>query len=103
MILALQVALAVAYALLAHAASVGSARAALAALLVLVALVLVAPLAHRRPWAWILAPLLALGAWALHRAFPEAKLEFIGDAGHASSEPGIIDSLIRATDWAAQK
>lgn len=44
----------------------------------------------------------ASGAWALHRAFPEAKLEIIGDAGHASSEPGIIDSLIRATDWAAQ-
>ncbi len=41
------------------------------------------------------------GAWALHRAWPEAKLEVIGDAGHASTEPGIIDSLIRATDWAA--
>lgn len=41
------------------------------------------------------------GAWSLHRAWPEAKLEIIGDAGHASSEPGIIDSLVRATDWAA--
>jgi proline iminopeptidase len=41
------------------------------------------------------------GAWALHRAFPEARLDLIGDAGHASSEPGIVDSLIRATDWAA--
>ena len=41
------------------------------------------------------------GAWSLHRAWPEAKLDIIGDAGHASSEPGIIDSLIRATDWAA--
>lgn len=40
-------------------------------------------------------------AWSLHRAWPEAKLEVIGDAGHASSEPGIIDSLVRATDWAA--
>lgn len=68
MILALQAGLAVAYALLAHAASAGNVRAALAALLVLVALVLVAPLAHRRWWAWGLAPLLAVGAWALHRA-----------------------------------
>jgi proline iminopeptidase len=41
------------------------------------------------------------GAWSLHRAWPEARLEIIGDAGHASSEPGIIDSLVRATDWAA--
>jgi len=41
------------------------------------------------------------GAWALHRAWPEAKLDIVPDAGHASSEPGIIDSLIRGTDWAA--
>lgn len=41
------------------------------------------------------------GAWALHRAWPEARLEVIGDAGHASTEPGIVDSLVRATDWAA--
>jgi proline iminopeptidase len=41
------------------------------------------------------------GAWALHRAWPEAKLDIVPDAGHASTEPGIIDSLIRATDWAA--
>ena len=41
------------------------------------------------------------GAWALHRAWPEAKLDIVGDAGHASSEPGIIDSLVRGTDWAA--
>ncbi|MFJ6023751.1 prolyl aminopeptidase [Brevundimonas sp. NPDC092305] len=39
--------------------------------------------------------------WALHRAWPEAKLEIVKDAGHASSEPGIIDSLVRGTDWAA--
>ena len=31
----------------------------------------------------------------------EAKLDIVGDAGHASSEPGIIDSLVRGTDWAA--
>lgn len=41
------------------------------------------------------------GAWALHRAWPEAKLDVVPDAGHASTEPGIVDSLIRATDWAA--
>lgn len=41
------------------------------------------------------------GAWALHRAWPEARLDIVPDAGHASSEPGIIDSLVRATDWAA--
>jgi proline iminopeptidase len=40
-------------------------------------------------------------AWALHRAWPEAKLDIVPDAGHASSEPGIVDSLVRATDWAA--
>lgn len=40
-------------------------------------------------------------AWSLHRAWPEAKLDIVPDAGHASTEPGIIDSLIRATDWAA--
>lgn len=42
------------------------------------------------------------GAWRLHKAFPEAKLEIIGDAGHASTEPGIIDALVRATDEAAK-
>jgi proline iminopeptidase len=41
------------------------------------------------------------GAWALHKAWPEATLDVVPDAGHASSEPGIVDSLIRATDWAA--
>ncbi len=42
------------------------------------------------------------GAWALHRAWPEARFEVIGDAGHASTEPGIIDGLIRATDAAGR-
>ena len=41
------------------------------------------------------------GAWALHRAWPEAHLDIVGDAGHASSEPGIVDSLVRGADWAA--
>lgn len=37
-------------------------------------------------------------AWELHRAWPEAELEIIPDAGHAATEPGILDALIRATD-----
>ncbi len=39
-----------------------------------------------------------LNAWDLHKAWPEAKLEIIPDAGHASGEPGITDALIRASD-----
>ena len=37
-------------------------------------------------------------AWDLHRAWPEAELEIIPAAGHAASEPGIVDALVRATD-----
>jgi proline iminopeptidase len=37
-------------------------------------------------------------AWDLHKAWPEAKFEVIKDAGHAASEPGTTDALIRATD-----
>jgi proline iminopeptidase len=37
-------------------------------------------------------------AWELHKAWPEASLEIIKDAGHASSEPGILDALVRATN-----
>ena len=37
-------------------------------------------------------------AWELHQAWPEARLEIIQDAGHAASEPGIIDALVRATN-----
>lgn len=37
-------------------------------------------------------------AWDLHRAWPEAELEMIADAGHSSDEPGIVDALVRATD-----
>jgi proline iminopeptidase len=40
------------------------------------------------------------GAWSLKKAWPEAYLEIIGDAGHASTEPGIVDALVRATDAA---
>jgi proline iminopeptidase len=37
-------------------------------------------------------------AWDLHRAWPEAELHIIPDAGHAYNQPGILDRLIRATD-----
>jgi proline iminopeptidase len=37
-------------------------------------------------------------AWDLHRAWPEAALRIIPDGGHAFSEPGILDGLIRAAD-----
>jgi proline iminopeptidase len=37
-------------------------------------------------------------AWDLHRAWPEAELFVIPDAGHAATEPGTLDALIRATD-----
>jgi proline iminopeptidase len=37
-------------------------------------------------------------AWALHRAWPEADLRIVGDAGHSAMEPGIVHELIQATD-----
>ena len=37
-------------------------------------------------------------AWALHKAWPKAEFHLIEGAGHAYSEPGILDQLIRATD-----
>ena len=37
-------------------------------------------------------------AWDLHRAWPEAELHIVPDAGHAFNEPGILDRLIEATD-----
>lgn len=37
-------------------------------------------------------------AYDLSKAWPEARLEIIDDAGHAFSEPGIAAALIRATD-----
>jgi proline iminopeptidase len=36
-------------------------------------------------------------AWDLHRAWPEAELQIVADAGHSAFEPGIIDQLVRAT------
>jgi proline iminopeptidase len=37
-------------------------------------------------------------AYELHKAWPEAEYIVVGDAGHAASEPGIIDALVRATN-----
>ncbi|HNS87208.1 MAG TPA: alpha/beta hydrolase, partial [Parvularculaceae bacterium] len=37
-------------------------------------------------------------AWDLHKAWPEARFILVGDAGHAASEPGIIEALVEATD-----
>lgn len=37
-------------------------------------------------------------AYALHKAWPEAEFHLVEGAGHAYSEPGILDRLIRATD-----
>ncbi|WP_219338336.1 ketosynthase [Luteimonas deserti] len=69
MILLLQLLLALAYAALAHLASLWQSDAcALAALGVLIAMVLVEPLLARRAWAWVALPLAAAGAWALYRA-----------------------------------
>ena len=42
-------------------------------------------------------------AWALHKAWPQAEFHLIEGAGHAFSEPGILDQLIRATDRFAGK
>ncbi|MEO0981139.1 MAG: prolyl aminopeptidase [Pseudomonadota bacterium] len=42
-------------------------------------------------------------AWALKKAWPNADLHVIPDAGHSSLEPGIVDKLIRATDSFAER
>jgi proline iminopeptidase len=40
------------------------------------------------------------GAWSLHKAWPKSRLDIVWDAGHASTEPGVIDGLVKATDAA---
>ena len=37
-------------------------------------------------------------AWDLHKAWPQASLRIVPDAGHAYNEPGILHELIDATD-----
>lgn len=40
----------------------------------------------------------AMSAWDLRRAWPEAELRIVPDAGHHALEPGIADALVTATD-----
>lgn len=42
-------------------------------------------------------------AWDLYRTWPEARFDLVQDAGHAASEPGIIDALVRATNQFAKR
>ncbi|MYZ47468.1 prolyl aminopeptidase [Rhizobiales bacterium L72] len=42
-------------------------------------------------------------AWDLHRAWPQAEIHIVEGAGHAFSEPGILDRLIEATDRFARE
>ncbi len=37
-------------------------------------------------------------AWALHRAWPQAELVVVDDAGHAAAAGGITAEIVRATD-----
>lgn len=37
-------------------------------------------------------------AWELHRAWPEAELVIVPNAGHSATEPGILSALVEATD-----
>lgn len=69
MILGLQALLALAYTLLAHLASaLHDDRIAAAALALLALMLLLAPMARRRPWAWLALPVLCAGVVALYRA-----------------------------------
>jgi proline iminopeptidase len=43
-----------------------------------------------------------VNAWDLHKAFPEAKLHVIPDAGHAYDEPGILNALLNAQEEALE-
>jgi proline iminopeptidase len=40
----------------------------------------------------------ATSAWDLHKAWPEADLKIVPDAGHAAFEPGIARELVKACD-----
>src|SRR5690606_32181605 len=42
-------------------------------------------------------------AWALHRAWPEADLRVVPDAGHSAMEAGIVHELVEATDRFASR
>jgi len=40
----------------------------------------------------------AASAWELSRAWPEARLQIVPDAGHSAWEPGILAALVAATE-----
>jgi proline iminopeptidase len=40
----------------------------------------------------------ARSAWDLHKAWPEARLVIVPDAGHSAFEPGTARELVKATD-----
>ena len=40
----------------------------------------------------------AVTAYELHQAWPQAEFRIVPAAGHAFSEPGILDGLVAATD-----
>ena len=42
-------------------------------------------------------------AWDLHRAWPEAQLRIVGDAGHSAFEIGNTRELVAATDGFAKR
>ncbi len=42
-------------------------------------------------------------AWDLHRAWPEAELRIVADAGHSAFETGISHELVAATDRYARR
>ncbi|HWQ95161.1 MAG TPA: prolyl aminopeptidase [Gammaproteobacteria bacterium] len=42
-------------------------------------------------------------AWDLHKAWPQAEFKIIPGAGHAASEKGITDALMRAAEDMAQR
>ncbi len=44
-----------------------------------------------------------MSAWELHKAWPEAELHIVPDAGHSAMENGIISALVEATDRFREK
>jgi proline iminopeptidase len=45
----------------------------------------------------------ARSAWDLHKAWPEADLRIVPEAGHSAFEPGITSELVSATDRFARR
>jgi proline iminopeptidase len=45
----------------------------------------------------------ATSAWDLHKAWPEADLRMVADAGHSAFEPGTARELVKACDQFARK